>query len=53
MPDSAPTKPIYLGALLVGIVLTVLAVAAHRFLPERRLSLQTVRGIDTTQPNAP
>jgi diguanylate cyclase (GGDEF)-like protein len=30
-------------ALLTGIVLTVLAVAAHRFLPERRLTLDAAR----------
>jgi diguanylate cyclase (GGDEF)-like protein len=30
-------------ALLIGLVLTVVAVAAHRFLPERRLSLDPAR----------
>jgi hypothetical protein len=29
--------------LLVGILLTVLAVVAHRFLPERRLSIDSAR----------
>jgi len=35
-------------ALAVGILLTCLAMAAHRFLPERRLTLDTSRGGDFT-----
>jgi diguanylate cyclase (GGDEF)-like protein len=38
--------------LLIGILLTVIAVAAHRFLPERRLSLHTSEKVDTFAPGA-
>src|SRR4051812_25207822 len=40
------------AALLIGILLTVIAVAAHRFLPERRLSLDTLSEVDTFAPGA-
>ena len=43
MPDSDIPKPRQSAALLVGILLTIAAVAAHRFLPERRLSLDPAR----------
>ena len=38
--------------MLIGIVLTLLAVVAHRFLPERRLSLDASREVDTFAPGA-
>jgi diguanylate cyclase (GGDEF)-like protein len=41
--DSIPKKSSQSAALLIGIVLTCLAVVAHRFLPERRLSLDSAR----------
>ncbi len=43
MTDSVPRKPSQSAALLIGILLTIVAVAAHRFLPERRLSLDPAR----------
>ena len=39
MPDSLNWKPSQSAAVLIGILLTLLAVFAHRFLPERRLTL--------------
>jgi diguanylate cyclase (GGDEF)-like protein len=39
MPDSFTAKSRQTAALAAGILLTLFAVAAHRFLPERRLSL--------------
>jgi hypothetical protein len=39
MKDSLNRKPSQSAVLLIGILLTVLAVVAHRFLPERRLTL--------------
>jgi diguanylate cyclase (GGDEF)-like protein len=36
-------RPLQSTALLIGIVLTVVAVAAHRFLPERRFALDPAR----------
>lgn len=52
MPDSVTTKPRHSAALLLGLLLTVFAVVAHRFLPDRRLSFDTSEQIDTTRPNA-
>jgi hypothetical protein len=46
MPESTPQKPAQSAALLIGILLTLLAVLAHRFLPERRLT------VDSSQPGA-
>ncbi len=42
MPDSdiSPAKSSHAAVLLVGILLTCLAMAGHRFLPERRLVLE-------------
>jgi diguanylate cyclase (GGDEF)-like protein len=42
MRESTPRKSGQ-SALLIGIVLTFAAVAAHRFLPERRLTLDSAR----------
>jgi diguanylate cyclase (GGDEF)-like protein len=39
MQDSLSWKPGQSAQLLIGILLTLAAVAAHRFLPERRLTL--------------
>jgi diguanylate cyclase (GGDEF)-like protein len=52
MHDSVPRKPTQSAALLIGILLTVVAVAAHRFLPDRRLSLDAAAEVDTTAPGA-
>jgi diguanylate cyclase (GGDEF)-like protein len=52
MHDSVSTKPRQSAALLIGILLTVIAVAAHRFLPERRLSLDASAEVDTSAPGA-
>jgi diguanylate cyclase (GGDEF)-like protein len=52
MNDSVSRKPSQSAALLIGILLTVIAVVAHRFLPERRLSLHTSEQVDTFAPNA-
>ncbi len=41
MSDPAARKPNQAMVLMMGILLTILAVAAHRFLPERRLSLDS------------
>jgi diguanylate cyclase (GGDEF)-like protein len=41
MNQTLYRKPSQAAVLLLGILLTVIAVAAHRFLPERRLSLDT------------
>ena len=41
MDESAPKKSTHSTALLIGILLTCLAVVGHRFLPERRLALET------------
>jgi hypothetical protein len=46
MDASIPRKPGQSAALLIAIVLTLAAIVAHRFLPERRLSL------DSARPNA-
>jgi diguanylate cyclase (GGDEF)-like protein len=40
MDDSTPTKSSHSAALLIGILLTCLAVVGHRFLPERQLTLR-------------
>ncbi|HEX6396275.1 MAG TPA: GGDEF domain-containing protein [Steroidobacteraceae bacterium] len=40
MDESASRKSSHSAALLIGIVLTCLAMAAHHFLPERRLALE-------------
>ena len=53
MNDSVSRKPSQSAALLIGILLTVIAVVAHRYLPERRLSLDTSKGVDTYAPGAP
>ncbi len=52
MSDTVIMKPRQSAALLIGILLTVAAVFAHRFLPERRLSIDTSQHIDTTAPGA-
>ena len=39
MTESAHRKPAQSVALLLGILLTLVAVVGHRFLPERRLSI--------------
>src|SRR6476620_8554770 len=41
MQESHNRKPSQSAVLLIGILLTVLAVFAHRWLPERRLALDT------------
>jgi hypothetical protein len=43
MSESSSRKSGQSAALLIGIVLTLLAVVAHRFLPERRLVLDSAR----------
>jgi diguanylate cyclase (GGDEF)-like protein len=44
MPDSVTANPRQSAVLLlIGILLTILAVAAHRVLPERRLSLDPAK----------
>jgi diguanylate cyclase (GGDEF)-like protein len=43
MSESSPRKSGQSAALLIGILLTLLAVIAHRFLPERRLILDSAR----------
>ena len=40
MNESVSTKPRQAAALLLGILLTIVAVFAHRLLPERRLALE-------------
>jgi diguanylate cyclase (GGDEF)-like protein len=45
MDDSIPKKSTHSAALLTGILLTCLAVVGHRFLPERRLTLDSSRDI--------
>jgi diguanylate cyclase (GGDEF)-like protein len=52
MNDSVNRKPSQSAALLIGILLTVIAVGAHRFLPERRLSLDASNEVDTFAPGA-
>ena len=52
MNDSVNRKPSQSAALLIGILLTVFAVVAHRFLPERRLNLHTSEAVDTFAPGA-
>ena len=41
MDESTPRKSGHSTALLIGILLTLLAVVGHRFLPERRLTLDS------------
>jgi diguanylate cyclase (GGDEF)-like protein len=43
MSESSSRKSSQTAALLIGILLTFLAVVAHRFLPERRLILDSAR----------
>jgi len=43
MSESSSRKSGQPVALLIGILLTILAVVAHRFLPERRLTLDSAR----------
>ena len=43
MSESIPGKSSQSAALLIGILLTVIAVGAHRYLPERRLVLDGAR----------
>ena len=52
MNHSVTPRPRQSAALLIGILLTIVAVAAHRFLPERRLSLDASEQIDTAKPGA-
>jgi diguanylate cyclase (GGDEF)-like protein len=40
MDESTPRKSSHSVAVLIGIVLTCLAMVGHRFLPERRLALE-------------
>ena len=43
MTEAIDRKPSQSAILLLGILLTLLAVVAHRFLPERRLSIDSAR----------
>src|SRR5687768_7700952 len=43
MNESTHRKPTQSAALLIGILLTLLAVVGHRFLPERRLTIDSSR----------
>src|SRR5688572_19860158 len=43
MNDSVIRKPSQSAVLLIGILLTIAAVAAHRFLPDRRLTLDPAK----------
>ena len=52
MNASVIGKPSQSAALLIGILLTLIAVVAHRFLPDRRLSLYTSEVVDTFAPGA-
>jgi diguanylate cyclase (GGDEF)-like protein len=52
MNESVHRKPGQSVALLIGILLTVIAVVAHRYLPERRLSLDASQDVDTYAPGA-
>jgi diguanylate cyclase (GGDEF)-like protein len=45
MDESTPKKSSHSAVLLIGILLTCLAVAGHRFLPERRLALDSSKDI--------
>src|SRR5688572_23506273 len=45
MDDSIPKKSRHSAALLTGILLTCLAMVAHRFLPERRLVLDPTKDL--------
>ncbi len=43
MTESIHRKPTQLATLLIGILLTLLALVGHRFLPERRLTIDSSR----------
>lgn len=43
MPESIHRKPTQSAVLLIGILLTLLAVLGHRYLPERRLTIDGSR----------
>src|ERR1044072_8383183 len=43
--DSSPRKSSHSSVLLIGILLTCLAMIAHRFLPERRLALDSTKDL--------
>ena len=45
MDESTPRKSTHSAALLIGILLTGLAVVGHRFLPERRLTLESTKDL--------
>ena len=45
MDESTPTKSTHSLALLIGILLTCLAMLGHRFLPERRLTLDGTKDL--------
>jgi len=45
MTESNHQKPNQSAALLIGILLTLIAVVGHRFLPERRLSIDTSKEV--------
>src|SRR6187397_609165 len=45
MNESVPRKSTHSTALLVGILLTCLAMVGHRFLPERRLTLDPTKDL--------
>jgi diguanylate cyclase (GGDEF)-like protein len=45
MDESTPRKSSHSTALLIGILLTGLAVVGHRFLPERRLALESTKDL--------
>jgi len=43
MDQSIPKKPSHSAVLLIGILLTCLVVVGHRYLPERRLTIDSSR----------
>jgi diguanylate cyclase (GGDEF)-like protein len=45
MNDPTATKSTHSAALLIGILLTFLAMVGHRFLPERRLALESSKDL--------
>jgi len=45
MDESNPRKSSHSAALLIGILLTALAMVGHRFLPERRLTLESSKDL--------
>ena len=45
LTESVPRKSSHSAALLIGILLTCLAMVGHRFLPERRLTLDPTKDL--------